>query len=107
MASTNTEAIKLTIVETALAGARNFTTGIAVLSSGTIELDTGLGRVDAFFATVVSGTDTESVCFTVKEDLPFTGGAITVDGTLLNEGAPVANAGSEQFCWIALGNPNS
>jgi hypothetical protein len=102
MASTAFSA-KLPITKTCLAGGRRMACGIAALTTGTVELDTGLNSVDCLVCTAVGDTDTEAVAFRIREDLPSTSGVLTVDGTKLDEGQAVANAGSEQFCWFAIG----
>ncbi len=103
MASTAQAARVLTVVKTALADGLIQAQGISVLSSGTVELDTGLKEVIGFQAMCLGDTDTETVVFRVKEDFPTSTGTITVDGTLVDEGSAVANAGAEQFSWTALG----
>jgi hypothetical protein len=103
MASTARVATNLDIVGKGLAGARRLTFGVAILATGTVELDTGLSNVHAFFAMCLGDTDTETVCFRVREDIPTSLGTITVDGTLLDEGSAVANASTQQFCWVAIG----
>ncbi len=80
-----------------------FTCGIDVLSSGTVELVTGLSQVYGVFATVVSGTDTQTAGFSILEDLPTSTGTVTFDGTKIDEGQAVGNGGSEQFSWFAWG----
>lgn len=77
--------------------------GLATLATGTVELDTGLSAVWGFVACVTSGTDTQTAAFAILEDLPTTTGTITIDGTKVDEGAAVANATSETFCWMAWG----
>lgn len=78
--------------------------GIAALSTGTVELETGLSEVLGFWATALGNTDTETVVFRVREDTSAGGvGTLTIDGTKVDETAAVANAGSEQFCWFAIG----
>lgn len=104
MASTAQSANKLSIVKTSFANGLIKTQGIAQLSTGTVELDTGLSRVIGFSATCLGDTNTETVVFRVREDFPFGSSTITVDGTKVDEGQAVANAGSEFFCWEALGN---
>ena len=103
MASTAQKAEILTIVKTAFAKGRKPSWGRSSLSSGTVELDTGLKQVDGFLAMCLGDTNTETVVFRVREDLPFAGGTITVDGTKVDEGQAVANAGSEDFFWVAFG----
>ena len=105
MASTAQAASVLTVTKTSLAGSLQFSHGISVLATGTVELDTGLSQVRGFWATALGDTDTEAVVFRVREDLPTATGTITVDGTKLDEAAAVDNAAAEQFTWFALGNP--
>lgn len=86
-----------------LAGAKRITWGRSTMTSGSIELDTGLNRVDAFFATGLKGTATEALVIACMEDLPTSTGTITVDGTLVDEGSATKDGGSCEFCWMAFG----
>jgi hypothetical protein len=103
MASTEQVAYPLPVVGQNFAGAICFRWGIATLSTGTVNVDTGLGKCFGMICTGVSGADTEGVVLTIMEDLPCAGSAVTVDGTKVDEGAAVANAASQQFCWLAWG----
>lgn len=103
MASTNMDATIRPIVGQGLAGGMILSSGIAQLATGTVELDTGLSEVYGFWATCLGDTNTETVAFRVREDLPTSGGTLTVDGTKVDEGSAVANASSEQFSWMAIG----
>jgi len=84
-------------------GPIRMTVGVGQLAVGTVELDTGLNVVRHFSAICTEDVDTETVAFRVREDFPTALGVITVDGTKVDEGAAVANAGSEIFSWMALG----
>jgi len=103
MASTAQPGTPLAITVSTFAGGLKPAYGRANLTTGTVELDTGLSKIEGIWFTCLGDTDTETVCFRVREDLPFAGSTITVDGTKLDEGAAVANAGSEEFAWFALG----
>ena len=103
MASTAITGTVLPITKTSLADGLVFAHGISSVTAGTKELVTGLSEVYWFSATALGDTDTESVVFRVREDMPTTTGTITVDGTKVDEGAAVANAVSEEFTWLALG----
>jgi X-X-X-Leu-X-X-Gly heptad repeat protein len=103
MASTAKQATPHNPVGVAYSGGLRMTTGVATLSSGTVELDTGLSEVYGFVATECSGAATEAVVLSVYEDLPTTTGTITVDGVKLDEGQAVANSNAQQFSWIAWG----
>lgn len=103
MASTEQTAFPLTIVGQNFAGATVLRWGISTLSTGTVNVDTGLGKCHGIICTGVSGTDTEGVVLTAMEDFPCAGSAVTIDGTKVDEGAAVANAASQQFCWLAWG----
>jgi hypothetical protein len=103
MASTAQPGTPLTIVGVGFEGAKKLAYGRSVLATGTVELVTGLSTVDVFVATASGDTNTETVCFRVREDLPSVVGTITVDGTKIDEGAAVANGGSEEFSWFAIG----
>lgn len=103
MPSTTVTAKRLPVVGVEFADGTVMTFGVATLATGTVELDTGLGICQALYCTGVSGTDTKGVTFTVMENLPISGKAITVDGTLIEHAAATANAASDQFCWVAFG----
>lgn len=104
MAITNQDARVLTIVKTSLADGLILANGIAALSSGTIQLDTGLREVIGLYCMGINLADTESLSFNWQEaTVPTTSGTVRVDATLHNEGLASANAASEQFSWIALG----
>ena len=104
MAITNQIARVLTIVKTVFADSLIESHGIAVLSGGTIELDTGLREVVHFEATVAGDTADDALVFRFREaDIPTKSGVITVDAIKVAVGLATANAGSEQFTWKALG----
>lgn len=103
MASTTIAATRLTVVGQNFAGARVLTFGVATLAGGTVNVDTGLTTVDAMICNGVSGTNTEGCTFTIMEDLPCVGSAVTVDGTKIDEGAATADSNVQQFCWFAFG----
>jgi len=104
MAVTDQEARVLTIVKTVFADSLILANGIATLSSGTIQLDTGLREVIGIWCMGIDLSDTESLSFNFQEStVPTTSGTVRVDATLHNEGVASANAASEQFSWIALG----
>jgi hypothetical protein len=86
-----------------LAGAKRITYGTNVLSSGGIELDTGLNRVDLFIAVGGNNPATECLVLECKENLPTSTGTITVDGSLIDEGSATKDGGSSEFHWVALG----
>ena len=103
MSSTAKVATRLDIVKQCFSGETRFTWGVSALSTGTVELDTGLSQVHGVICMCLGSTDTETVCFRLMEDVPTSTGTVTIDGTKLDEGAAVANAGSEQFFWLAFG----
>jgi len=85
--------------------------GIGTLSSGTVNIDPGMARVDAFFVSPVSlSTATKHLVLTVEEDFPYstTPNAITVKGLILDDDSAtladvLVDATTEQFAWLAIG----
>ena len=90
--------------------------GIGALSSGTVELKTGLSVIMGIWFTCLDDTATETVVFRVPEALPLPTGTITVSGIKIDHdetttvgvqvvaGANMtAAATSEKFCWFAIG----
>lgn len=79
--------------------------GQATLSSGTVELDTGLKSVDYFFAQGMNNAATKGLVIEAKETMPVAGtGTITVNGQLVEEGASSADGASATFQWMAIGD---
>lgn len=79
-----------------------FTFGRATLSSGTVEVDTGLNEVHAFLCTGNNnGTvDDEHPILHVSEELPLeTSGTVTVIALEADESA----AEDSEFSWFAIG----
>ena len=104
MAITDTAPAVLDIIKTSLAGQRSMTTGLATLSSGTVNLVTGLKSVDFVFCMCLGVTDTETLSWRMSEaTVPTTSGTVRIDAGLNNEGSSTANAGAEQFAWFAIG----
>jgi len=103
MASTVSTA-ELRILPTGhIASAKKIAWGVAVLSSGTTNLVTGLSRVDCIVCNGVNGSATEVTCLEVKTDLPCSSGTVQIDGTIVDEGGATTDGGSAYFCWIAIG----
>ena len=107
MAVTALSATELHVVKNALVlGSGNgcrVTVGRAALSSGTVELDTGLSEVHIFVALGVQTTATEALVLSCQEDLPLASGTVTVDGVLVDEAGASKDGSSEDFNWIAIG----
>ena len=79
------------------------TVGRSLLSSGTVELVTGLSTVEIFIATGIQTTATEALVLVCQEDLPSATGTLTIDGSLIDEGAASKDGDVEDFSWIAWG----
>ena len=80
--------------------------GIATMATGTVNVNPGMSRIEAFVCTPVSFTTaTEHVALTCGEDFPYTTqpNAITVKGVVIDEDNSQAIATTEQFAWIAIG----
>lgn len=103
MASTEQTAYPLPIVGQNFAGATCFRWGLATMTNGTVDVDTGLGKCHGLIALHCSGTNTDNVVLCIMEDLPCAGSAVTIDGTKVDEGGATANASTQQFCWLAWG----
>jgi hypothetical protein len=78
-------------------GDRHVRFGTGTLASGspsTLEVDTGLSRVDAFFVISTTGSGASATYFSAYETFPLSGGTVTVNGT---------NSSVETFLWMAVG----
>ena len=110
MASTIKSATPIRIKGDALSsdGRMDWFRGIEALSSGTVELKTGLSVIAGIWFTCLDDTATETVVFRVHEDLPTSTGTITVSGIKIDHNETTAAdmivaATSENFCWFAIG----
>ena len=104
MASTDKGGEILPVVGASLANGLIMAYGRATLSSGTVEVVTGLSEVHAFVATQIADlTATEACILQVDESLPLSGGTVTVDGIAADVGGATVGGDAEQFCWIAIG----
>jgi hypothetical protein len=97
------DAFSLDPIGPTLGGFYQQTAGRAALVAGTIELDTGLNKVHHIECTCLGDTADETVVFRVREDLPSDTGVITIQGTHLPHGSPIAAATTEEFSWRAVG----
>jgi len=104
MASTTADGAVLPVTQSSLGGGLYLAAGRAVLSSGTVEVETNLSRVEFFQATQIGDvTATEAVVLQADEDLPLSSGTVTVNGVAVDVGGATVAGDAESFSWIAIG----
>jgi len=92
-------------------GRTTIKSGIATLSSGTVDVDVGLNTVNSFVCSPVSeSVATEHLVLSCSEDFPYTTlpNAITVKGMIVDDNETtladvLIPAVAQQFSWIAIG----
>jgi len=104
MASTDASGAVLPVTRSSLGGGLYLAAGRATFSSGTVEVATGLSRVEHFAATQIGTlTATEAVIIQVDEDFPVESGTLTVKGIAADVGGATVGGAAESFSWIAIG----